>query len=514
MYAGYHLGRPLDGKMTDFAYWKGPLPPAISASASEAEARHLQDFTLEFQNALARSFTSSNMVKSVLLREIGSSLAKMNWTLMQPGAVRVQEGDRTDLEQEAEALAAFWWRSARNHPERAIRLATLAARREGRGALRFRVAAGLLRKGADGAYRVRPDLDMAGIARFIRLENIAAPEQCRVWENADDFSRHALYSYTDALGKDAAEVCTVTDDGKTTLRVLKSEDGESSNVTLDLGGRITFIELSIEPLITEQVLQNQMAYNTASTMILRNTELAGFIERYGVNLEPPFEQTPDPNNPGQFVRKYLPVKTGAGSINLWRQATYDKTDAQGNYLGEEALGRNSQYGRFEPVSPDSLTTAAAHNKANLYDEVGQTYALMGSDATASGRSREVAIADFNTIRQEVIDLGTNVISEVQETFLALVSALANLPGHFADIQVQGQVRSQIVPPSAADRKANLDDAEAGVISAQTARQRQGIDEGAQEDAQIEREIQAGTSPTVLSKPAPAPAPAPVPAGGA
>ncbi|GAA5513630.1 hypothetical protein Dcar01_02374 [Deinococcus carri] len=495
MYHGHHLGKPIGGGAEDLSYWRGPVvhPPQ---GGTEQEKRQAQAVVNEFQMALRRSFTSTNFIKEFVNREVNSSVARMNWTLLQVEATRDDENKRTTLEQEADALTKAWWRLDRNHPERAIRQALVFARREGRGILRFRVAGGALQQGADGKVRVKPGLKLAQLARYIRLECIAQPENVVVREDPDTFVRSAIYAYQDAAEKEAAEVCTVEGE-ETVLRVVKEgQEGEAPATRIKLGSRITFIELALDALITPQVLQNQMAYNTASTMILRNTELAGFMERYGINVEPPYvlEQDPDKAE-GVMRRRYLPLKVGAGHMTAWRGATYDKTGEKGEYLGEEPLGK-PEYGRFTPVSPDALIEAADHNRINLYGEVGQAYVLMGADAVASGRSREVAIADFDSIRQPVIDLAEATITEVLETFLALLAALANQPGRFESIQVDGQVKSRIVPPSPEDRSADRADAQAGVISLQTARQRQGQDDPAQEDAQIERERQAGVSPTL------------------
>ncbi|GGS13766.1 hypothetical protein [Deinococcus knuensis] len=270
---------------------------------------------------------------------------------------------------------------------------------------------------------------------------------------------------------------TLAAEGHTHLRVLRGDQQEAASVALDLGGHVHYLELAADPLITPQFLQNQMAYNTTSTMILRNTELAGFLERYGINVEPPYEVVPDPDRPGQTRRVYKAPRTGAGSMILWRQATYRKADVHGKYLGDEPLGR-AEYGRFEPVSPAALVTAAEHSQLNMYSEAGQVFVLMGKDATASGRSREVALADFGTAREDTVTLAQNAVKGVISTLLALVAALANQPRRYAQLDVQGTVRPRVIPPSPEDRRADREDVAAGVISKATARQRQDIDDPA------------------------------------
>lgn len=509
MYDGHHLGEPICAGETNFAYWRGPVVlPA--QNASEAERRQADGVVSEFQRALRRSFTSTNFVKATLRREIGSSLARMSWTLRQTQAPRGAEDQRSELEQEAEALLGSWWRLDQNHPEAAIRRAITFARREGRGALRFRVAGSLLTPDAAGVLRVRAGLTPMDVARYVRLECIETPEAVRVAQHPDTFAWSGVYAYTDAQDNAAAEVCAV-DGEETVLRVLKPDQVQPAEARLKMDGRITLLVLETEALITPQTLQNQMAFNTTSTMILRNTELAGFMERYGINIEPPFEEVDDPDRPGQKLRVYATPQLGAARMTLWRGATRDQLDDRGRYLGEAPLG-TPEYGRFEPVSPEALVESASHSRVNLYEEVGQVYVLMGAEATASGYSREVAIADFDVVRAPVIELGQNVIGQVAEVFLALVGALAGQEGRYAAIEVAGLVKSRVVPPTPEDRAADRADAAAGVISVQTARQRQGMDTPEQEDAQILRERESGISPTLIPVRPPAAAGAPAPAG--
>ncbi|KQR40760.1 hypothetical protein [Deinococcus sp. Leaf326] len=492
MYNGYHLGEPIGGGDMNEAYWRGPV--VVAPPGNEEAERQATAVVNEFQRALRRSFTSTNFVKATIRREVGSSLARISWTLRQVQGERGAEGERTEREKEADALLGVWWRLDKNHPEEAIRRAMTFARREGRGALRFRVASGLLAPDAQGVLRVRQGKSREEVARYIRLECVEFPETVRVDQHPDTFAWSGVYAYTDADGNQAAEICAV-DGEETVLRILKPDQAAPVESRLKLGGRITLLVLELEPLITPQMLQNQMAFNTTSTMILRNTELAGFMERYGINIEPPFEEIDDPNKPGQKIRVYATPQLGAARMTIWSGTTKPQYDDRKNYIGETPLGTPS-YGRFEPVSPEALMESVSHSRINIYEEVGQVYVLMGAEATASGYSREVAIADFDTIRQPVIELGQAVIGQVAEVFLALVAALSSEPARYADIQVEGLVKSRVVPPTSEDRAADRADAAVGIISMQTARQRQGMDNPDQEDAQIVREREAGISPTL------------------
>lgn len=550
MYNGFHLGEPIGSKGEQtFAYWRGPMF-TVPDGVSEQAAREAVAFVNEFHNALRRSFTSTNFIREVVRREVEGATAIMSWNIGDPDAPQdagpelppaspntpnnpapqtapaspntpqdagpqapatsaqdVQppaleqlttalQSPRSELAERADQLAQAWWKINRNHPERAIREAVTYARREGRGVLRFRVAAGLLEPadGDTGRRQIRRGSSAEDIARYIRLECLT-PEQAAAWEDADSLERRGAYAYTDPAGLECAEVHFTNNDGGTVVRVLKPNQTAADSEPLAMNGRLLLLELEAAPLITPQVLQNQMAFNTASTMLLRNTELAGFVERYGINLDAPFVMESDPDRPGNQRRKYLRVSVGAGKLNLWRGATYDKTEG-GKYVGEQPLG-TPEYGRFEPSNPDALTAAAEHHRVNIYGEVAQGFVLMTGNAQPSGRSREVSLADYDNTRREVIDLARYTVGEVLETFLALVAALAGEPLVFDELRVEGVVRSRVVPPTAQDREQDRKDVEARIISEQTARHRQGIDEPDLEDAQIAREsaARAARAPT-------------------
>ena len=440
MYGGDHLGSLTT--RGQYAYWRGPmlsLDERLRGAEAQAAAREVR----EFQNVLQRSFTSVNLVREITDREVSASAARMTW----------------ETQSDQDTLLQLWWRSGGHHAERAIRQALTTARLEGRAVLRFRI-------GELPAIRT-PEM----LAQSIRLE-VVPPEQARVIEHPDTLQHAALYAYQ-WQGQDAAELCSLDDRGLTVMRVMRGSVTQAST-PLDLGGRLTLIELNMPVLITEQVLQNQMAYNTVITMSVRNTELAGFVERFGVNLEPPYMLEPDPDQPGQQRRRYLPVNTGAARLNLWRQATSDKVDAAGKYVGEEALGRAAQYGRLEPTSAAPLTAAAQLLKENIYGETGQTFVLMAADASSSGRSREVAMSDFDSRREVTTDAARYLIGDVAETALALIYALSGQPR--PGVKVVGMVRGQAIRQAADERAADLADLAAGIMTPEEIRARRGLDE--------------------------------------
>ncbi|QLG11013.1 hypothetical protein HLB42_09680 [Deinococcus sp. D7000] len=441
MYQGDHLGSL--STHGQYAYWRGPV---FTLDDTQGDNKEASAFVRDFRNALQRSFTSTNFIHELLEREVGVSIARMTWD---------------QLPAEQAALLELWWKLDSTRVEHVIREAITTARREGRGVLRFRVA----------APKVAPTTPEAA-ARFIRLETLP-PESARVVEHPDTLERVGLYAYT-WQNIDAAEISALDDQGRTVLRVLRGNQPVDAGTPFDLGGRLTLIEVTLPALITEQILQNQMGYNTVATLALRNTELAGFVERFGIGIEPPYILEDDPQHPGQKVRKYLPVKVGGGRMNLWARSTYDKTDAKGNYLGEEPTPGGGEYGRLEPTSAEPLMSAAEMFRRNIYGEAGQMFVLMNSSGDVSGRSREIAMSDFDARREVVRDAARYLITEVAETALALMYALSGKSR--PAVQVVGQVQGRAIPQSAEERAADLGDLAVGVMTAGEVRARRGLDE--------------------------------------
>lgn len=445
MYQGDHLGDPNGDKL---AYWRGPML-TVDETARGDEAKEAAAAVGKFQEAVRRSFTSTNLIREIIDREINTAVSRITW--------------QTSPEQDA--LLKPWWGRRMSEVDRVVREALTAARREGRAALRFRVM-------ADPGKNATP----AEALKFIRLESVPA-EQLRVYENTETLREWSAYAYR-LNSLPAAEMSFVNEQGNTVLRVMRTKkDGTSvfeNSEPLNLGGRLLHLELTIPALINDSILQNQMAYNSINTMLVRNTESAGFPERFGIGIEPPFVEEPDPQNPGQLRKRYLKVRVGNGTINFFSQATYqvpDK-DVPGGWR-EQPMG-SGQYGRHEPVSPDALTAAARYCKENIYGEAGQSFVLMGADASASGRSREVAMADFDTHRNLVEEAAKYLVQQVAETALALAYALS---GKVQQVKtVEGQVKGRTLPQSEGERAADLADISAGVQTAEEVRLKRGYDE--------------------------------------
>jgi len=474
MAAGFHLGAPGEDGIQSTEYWSGPVVTIDPSLPQEAIGQAVR-YRNEFLSALRRSFASTNFVKETARRHADAVIGHAPTTVMQAGPDAVNK--------RAHDLVMRWWEMLGVH--KMLHGATQKALVEGRAVLRLSLSPAALKVATDGSVTVRP-MTADQLLKYLRPA-LLPPESVWLWEDAR-LNPAAAYSYQtgEYREQERIELAYVGEDGNTHLTVW-DEARQQMSVVADLGGRIPYMELKLTPLITPQVLENQRAYNVVTTMANRNTELAGFLERYMINLEPP--TTTVRGIDGTPTKRPI-MRTGPGTMAVLFSKLIARATPQGETF--EPVGPG-QYGRFEPTSAQPLIAALDLAKVNIFSETRQMFALMGADASASGRSREVAISDFGQsvqpTRRDVEHLG----GQLTETLLTMLGALS---GERALMKVTVDFRCHVqpVPPSSLERQQDRADVETGIIALATARHRQGIDASETEDTLIQGEITSGTSP--------------------
>ncbi len=194
------------------------------------------------------------------------------------------------------------------------------------------------------------------------------------------------------------------DQGKTWIRTLSDvqsdiieiardsdaqalRDSDAQTYELNLGGRMTVYEPRLRSVVSQQVRENQMAYNLARTMENKNVVMGGFLERVILDAMPPGQWVQDPEFPDDPQRKIYKVgdfRLGAGEASFFFAAEYRDPQTK-----ETKFGNPRVYWK-DPVAPDTFITAARDAYQTILEEVGQAHILISGDATASGKSREQA----------------------------------------------------------------------------------------------------------------------------
>ena len=241
-----------------------------------------------------------------------------------------------------------------------------------------------------------------------------------------------------------------------------------SQVRIRALGPLPFVEMRLKkPLISESVRQNQRALNFANTMIPRNLETGGFLERTMLNAEMPGDW--EYNEAGEkvnFVPKHYTL--GAGST-AWLQGTSYK-DAQGN-----TNLANPSITYREPIDPKPATNSAGHHERNMLSEMRQEHILTNTETLMSGKSREQARAGFEGSVRPTKRAVERLVQEIQESALALAEWFLGTPGRWTSkYRCVATCRIDIGPVSPEEREQDAVAVTANAMSLELYMERSGI----------------------------------------
>jgi hypothetical protein len=467
--------------------WIGPRP-------SSGEDGY-QSVLLEIR----RAFISKNVIREVVDRHVGGVIGQepvWRFALRRPlgtvdevqedGTIKAVDEQPTEDEQalldEAETALTEWWDSRGAHGVvQDVAAILLLARR---GALRLFVPSGLLING-----RV-PRGDLAQSLRRIYV-HAPDPTQATIITDSATQQQAGVYIYSDDDKADRAELIALDDNGRTVIRILGTETQDAAE-PLDLGGRLTMYEMKRAALITPQVRQQQALLNMACTMMGRNVVLAGFLERILLNV-----QLPGVYEGEGAARRFVPdpFRVGAGTTNALMGATY---------IDEQGITRMATPSVVyrDPVPVVTFKDTKLDAYMSILEETDQLHALISGDATASGESRKQARADFE---MSLLDTQAQINRAgrwLLETLLAMASAFAGQPGHFAELRAVFECRIDAGPMSGDDQLQVRENVMAGLLSEETGMSRIGVEDVDAEKERIasEREARMARAPKVAPVP--------------
>lgn len=464
--------------------WSGPAPASTEATYTDV------------MTEIERGFVSKNAIKEVVDRHANAIIGKEPvWTLVPNREVSESE-PVTEEEQraidEAVALIRPWlddraWLDILN---RAIRNALLT----GSATLRLLIPPGLITDGEDGTvvsidpndplnvlYLEAPHPLLATVVTDPMTMQRTGVYVGEVNRGLSLISNDGLRRYTQ---NQHAEISYVLPDGRTEITVLAGSRSRATqaSVQLNLRGNLPIFEITLPRLISEQVRSQQRLLNLALTMMQRNTVLGGFLERIILNGQLPGHYETDPETQQQsFVRDDFVV--GAGTTNAINGVPVfnDQGEVSG-YTSASVMYR-------DPVSTQTFTHTFDSAYQAMLQEVDQSHALIGGDATTSGESRRQALAGFmaslSVTKQAVEQLGRQLI----ETALAYAAEFSGNPERFKNLKANFSARlnTGIIP--AAELELVEAQLRMGVISLRTAREKSGVEDPEAEAQQIALEAE-------------------------
>ena len=307
------------------------------------------------------------------------------------------------------------------------------------------------------------------------------PEDAVIFTHKSSMKRLSVLRIveTDESGNETVtlELSALTSDGRTVIatRTKDSDEGETplldvpqpSDVAdatpetadadesdqsqpLALGGRLALHVVEGEPLISEQVRQNQKLLNLALTMCGHNVVEAGFSERVTANAELPGKMVPDPTAEGgqRFVPDPLP--RGAGVTTNLMPLQYTDENGATRVMEPKVYYR-------DPAPVDTFIQTKELALRDIYEETHQLHAMITGDATASGESRIQALADFVMSCldiKEAVDTGGRYLIE---TAIHYAAQLAGTPDRYKGLRVNFDAKIDTGPMSPDERRALQDE---------------------------------------------------------
>lgn len=303
--------------------------------------------------------------------------------------------------------------------------------------------------------------NLAGIQRFRELD----PEEEAVDYLKNNFASIAKY-LNDALSS-----------------VLKTENTPEP---VDLKGKLFLYELDLgKPFISKSMKSLQKEINLAFTMKGRNVNLAGSRERYFSNTRSPKARVKvaDANAPSGFREELedAPMYIGSGAANF----------LQGSYIRDE---NNKITGVANPnvsiTDPADVTTfldTIGSAYAAILAQAQQLHVMMNDSAAASGRSRREARAEFEKslkkLKAKIDALGRWIL----EFALQFAAVMCGREKDFAEFRCNFDSIVDAGMPDPEERAANIVDYKEGVITLETLRSRNGVEDPDAEKSGIESE---------------------------
>lgn len=261
---------------------------------------------------------------------------------------------------------------------------------------------------------------------------------------------------------------------------------EQEPEAFDLKGKLHLFELDLKkPFITESIKSKQKEINLAFTMKGRNINLAGSRERYFSNTRPPTKKTKvaDETAPGGYreVKEPAPLYVGSGQATFLQGALI--RDDQNKIIGVA----NPNVSITDPVDVKSFLDTIYSAYSGILSEAEQLHVMMNDSAAASGKSRREARAEFEKslkiLKAMIDELGRWIL----EYALSFAAALCNRAAEFAGFRCDFDSIVDAGMPDPEERAANITDYKENVISLETLRSRNGVEDTDAEKTRIESE---------------------------
>lgn len=459
--------------------WVGPTPKFGQAD------------TLFIMSEIKKQFASKNIIRSVVDRHVGSLLdSEPVWSFV-PVRVLGPDDTPTPDEQEqirkADEIISAWWDNSEVLEE--IKKAVTQCLLTTTGSLRAFVPPGKL------IESVGENTTILGVPKRAIGENISdllfiESSSASIIVDKNTMEKGSLL-IKEEDGKETVEMSFI-DNEQTVVRTWL-DNGNPTDVRLDLNGRLIVQEIKRAKFITEQVISGQKSLNMSLTMMDRNSIQGGFLERVILNASPPGEWVDDPNVPGGRRFEPRPLGIGAGKTTFLSSKVVESSDPE-----ENAIVLPADIRWRDPVSPDTFIKTASEHKFGIYEQASQLHVLISGDAQASGVARVQARADFISSvasTKAQVDAAIKWILDIALDHACLFAGIKR-DSAFGLVKPSCDINPSSGPLTREEIDAVLEMVDRDMMSIETAMQELGIEDVDSEISRIRKEM---TSPSITRK---------------
>jgi hypothetical protein len=399
--------------------------------------------------------------------------------------------------QEADEALTLWWDHAK--PRKQLKLALARCLNEDRALLRMFVPRGLYQ---NRTVPLQPNLSSA--LNLLHIE-VVSSDKGGVFIDTDTQKPFGLYVYK-VNNSQCIELSYVNELGLTIHQILSDDPAlVVEPVPYEMQGRLWMHEIERKALITEQIRSNQKSLNLALTMMVRNVNLAGNLERVIMNAERPKRKIRrvDGTSPTGYREETIDSDwlTGPGVSNLLSGLLI--RDDDGKIIGRA----NPNISYHDPVRIDTFVGTREECRECILGQSQQLHIMISGDSTVSGRSREQARAEYRASLQDSKEPLDDAGRWALEAPLRIAAQFCGRVRDFQQLRCDFDSRIEESQPSADDKRVTVDLVKSKLISRETGMMTVGIEDT---DAELQKIAEEEAANPALNPPPP---PEPKPTNG-
>lgn len=421
----------------------------------------------DFLDLLFKAFVSKNVLNEVLDRLVSAVIGREPRWAWVPRRKVTKDKPITDSEQalidEVEAALTDWWDVREVHKllKRQLKYMLWASQ----STWRLYVPADL----TDSAGRIGTVTTLEDALSKIFLD-IPDPELSTVYEHPTKKTRLGIVFYTDATGKEFCELSFLEGD-KTVVKILPGADvGQATN---DFRKNITVFRVSIDrAFLTEQMRSLQRMLNMTLTLLGKGLVDNHFVEKIFKDILPPghWEYEADGTTRKAFVPDPEGRHTGGRTDSYMQSIDYKDEQNRTVLASGDVVIR-------DPLDPTGTIKGSEYWYQALLEEARQDFVLINQSSAPSGKSREESRSDFAASGEDTQMQAALGGRALLLTVVSMAEAFLNKPGKWTETLKPVFVpRPKYGTMTIEERKQNIDEAEKGFLSDDTAMALNGIDD--------------------------------------